>query len=189
MFSPGLYSARRDRLRARIGSGLILLPGHSESPVNYPSNPYPFRQDSSFLYFFGRSEPDLAGLLDADSGEDFLFGPEPGLEEAVWTGPQPSLATRAEEAGLSRCGSPAQLAERLRRAVAEGRPVHFLPPYRAETSLRLEELLGISAQSARAKASPPLWARPMRSSSRATRWWSTEGGCSASRRASTGRRR
>ncbi|HDM10095.1 MAG TPA: aminopeptidase P family protein, partial [Desulfobacteraceae bacterium] len=53
MFSANTYKERRQRLRTQVSSGLILLLGNDESPMNYRDNPYPFRQDSSFLYFFG----------------------------------------------------------------------------------------------------------------------------------------
>ncbi|MBR6813918.1 MAG: aminopeptidase P N-terminal domain-containing protein, partial [Tidjanibacter sp.] len=59
MFDSTIYKARREELRRRIGSGLILLPGNSEAPRNYFDNAYAFRQDSNFLYYFGLQQPDL----------------------------------------------------------------------------------------------------------------------------------
>src|SRR3989338_6999510 len=91
MFAAGVYAERRRRLREKVASGLILLPGNAESPVNYPANEYPFRQDSSFLYFFGLDQPGLYGLLDADEETDFLYGTEASLADVVWTGPHTSL--------------------------------------------------------------------------------------------------
>ena len=66
MFDPKIYADRRERLKKQVGSGLILFIGNVESPMNYPANPLHFRQDSSFLYFFGLDSPGLAGIVDAD---------------------------------------------------------------------------------------------------------------------------
>ena len=67
MFSAKTYTARRHELRTKIGSGIILLPGNSLSPNNYPNNAYYFRQDSSFRYYFGLNVPSVVGVIDADS--------------------------------------------------------------------------------------------------------------------------
>ena len=91
MFSAKTYAARRNMLRTKIGSGIILLPGNSLSPNNYPNNAYYFRQDSSFRYYFGLNTPSLAGLIDADTGEEALYGDDFTVEDIIWTGPQPTL--------------------------------------------------------------------------------------------------
>ena len=74
MFSKEIYASRRATLREKIDKGVILLPGNSEAPCNYPNNIYHFRQDSTFLYFFGQNLPDLVGVIDCESGEEILFG-------------------------------------------------------------------------------------------------------------------
>ena len=61
LFDKQTYVERRNRLRQLVGSGLIVLPGNNDSPLNYPANTYKFRQDSSFLYFFGQQRNGLAG--------------------------------------------------------------------------------------------------------------------------------
>ncbi len=144
MFSAQTYSARRAELRARIGGGLVLLPGNLPSPNNYPNNAYYFRQDSSFLYFFGLNAPALVGLLDTDSGDDMLFGDDFTVDDIIWTGPQPSLSELGAQVGVAHTYPLAELEQRLRKAVALGRRIHFLPPYRGETRLQLSGLLGIA---------------------------------------------
>ncbi len=67
MFTKETYKLRREKLRKTVGSGIILLLGNEESPMNYADNPFHFRQDSTFLYFFGLDQPSLAGILDCDS--------------------------------------------------------------------------------------------------------------------------
>lgn len=57
MFSKETYMARRAKLKQTIGSGLLLFLGNDESGMNYADNTYHFRQDSTFLYFFGLHTP------------------------------------------------------------------------------------------------------------------------------------
>lgn len=144
MFSASTYAARRATLRSRIGGGLVLLPGNPLTPNNYPNNAYYFRQDSSFRYFFGLNVPSVAGVIDADSGEEALYGDDFTVEDIVWTGPQPTLRELGAGAGVAATFPMAELAGRLRKAIAQGRRIHFLPPYRGETKLQLAELLGIA---------------------------------------------
>ena len=143
MFSANTYAARRSELRTKIGGGVILLPGNAQSPNNYPNNAYYFRQDSTFRYFFGLDVPGIAGLIDADSGDEMLFGDDFTVEDIIWTGPQPTLHELGAGAGVAATFPLCELEKQLRKAVAQGRRIHFLPPYRGETKLQLSALLGI----------------------------------------------
>lgn len=141
MFDKETYAERRAGLcRKMHGKGLILLPGHIESPINYPNNAYRFRQDSSFLYYFGLSLPGLAGVIDTDTGDVILFGDDFTIDDIIWMGPQPSVAELADRVGVATTAPLAALAEIIAVAVAKGRPAHILPPYRGETELLLNEL-------------------------------------------------
>ncbi len=144
MFAQEIYSRRRAELRAKIGSGLILLPGNPNSPNNYPNNAYYFRQDSTFRYYFGLNVPSLVGALDVDSGEEWLFGDDFTVEDIIWTGPQPKLAEMAQQVAVEHTAPLAALEPMVRRAIQLGRRIHFLPIYRAETKLQFSELLGLS---------------------------------------------
>ena len=128
MFPAATYQQRRDALLARLrdagARGLVLLPGHVDSPMNYRDNAYDFRQDSSFLYFCGLQQPELALVLDIDDGGATLHGDDIGIDHLVWTGPLPSVAERAAQAGIDRIAPNAQLAAALANARAAGRPVH-----------------------------------------------------------------
>ena len=108
MFTADVYSARRAELRRRIGKGIILLPGNVESPFNYPNNTYHFRQDSTFLYFFGHSVPALAGVIDVESGVDTLYGDDFTVEDIIWMGPQPTIRDFADEVGVAEAKPVAQ---------------------------------------------------------------------------------
>ncbi len=146
MFDAETYARRRDRLKAKIGEGVLLFMGNQESPMNYPANPYHFRQDSSFLYFFGLDSPDLAGLIDVDEGRDILFGDDMSVDDIIWMGDQAGMPDRAAQVGIETTLPRKKLIETLKDAVRKGRKIHFQPPYRPETLLRLQDLLGIQAE-------------------------------------------
>ncbi|WP_374357225.1 aminopeptidase P family protein [Chitinimonas sp.] len=142
MFSPDTYAARRAALARQLGSGLILLPGNADSPMNYADNIYPFRQDSSFLYFFGLDLPGLAATIDIDADRVTLFGDDGDIDSIVWTGPLASLAEQAEAVAVQHTAAFSKLADHLASARAAGRSIHYLPPYRAEQRQLLSALLG-----------------------------------------------
>ena len=153
MFTADIYSARRAELRRRIGKGIILLPGNVESPFNYPNNTFHFRQDSTFMYFFGHSVPALAGVIDVESGEETLYGDDFTVEDIIWMGPQPTIRNFADEVGVAQSKPMAKLQEDVRRAISLGREVHYLPPYRGETILMMSDLLGIQPSMLHARKS------------------------------------
>lgn len=147
MFASDVYAERRAHLADQLGHGLILLPGNRLSPMNYPDNPYGFRQDGSFRYYFGHDRPALAGLIDADTAEATLFGSEATMDDVVWMGPQPALIDLAQRVGAHGTAPLAELAGQLSKAQGSGRPVHFLPQYRPENRILLQDALRIPADS------------------------------------------
>ncbi len=144
MFNAETYITRRKKLSQNISDGIILLLGNSESPMNYADNTYYFRQDSSFLYFFGLDFQKLAGMIDIDSGEEMIFGDDFSIDDIIWMGPQISLKEKADLIGITRTEPYKNLTNVIEKAIYLGRKVHFLPPYRAENKILLQELLGIS---------------------------------------------
>lgn len=153
MFPRHTYESRRSTLMSRFDGGLLLLLGNSESPMNYADNCYPFRQDSTFLYYFGLDQPDLAAVMDVDAGTTVLFGDELTIDHIVWMGDLPSLASRAESVGVTDTRPSGDLAEIMGRAVTAGRAVHFLPPYRPEAKLELQHLLALTPEEVTREAS------------------------------------
>jgi Xaa-Pro aminopeptidase len=141
MFKSEVYTRRRAELQKKLKSGIALFTGNSESPMNYPANTYHFRQDSDFLYFFGLDIPGLSGVMDFDSGKDWIFGNDFDMDDIVWMGPQPSVKDLALKCGVSNTASPAKLEEIVNGALSRKRKVHFLPPYRGETKMMLGSLL------------------------------------------------
>jgi len=144
MFDSRIYVQRRSRLKEKIKSGLVLFLGNEESPMNYPGNPYHFRQDSSFLYFFGLDFPALAAVIDIDEDKEIVFGNDVEVEDIIWMGFQPLLIVRAMGAGIGETAPLNQLEETVKKAIQKGKKVHFLPPYRPETKLELARLLGLT---------------------------------------------
>ncbi|MBO5216846.1 MAG: aminopeptidase P N-terminal domain-containing protein [Alistipes sp.] len=142
MFASEIYTKRRAELVKRVGKGVILLPGNVESPFNYPNNTYPFRQDSTFLYFFGQNVPALAAVIDAESGVATMYGDDFTVEDIIWMGPQAKIAELAAQVGVGESKPMAKLYDDVREALQKGRQVHYLPPYRGETKLMLCDLLG-----------------------------------------------
>ncbi len=145
MFDKKTYQQRRNKLGRQVKSGLLLFLSNGESPMNYAANTYHYRQDSTFLYFFGLGFPGLAAIIDVDEERQTVFGNDVEMEDIIWMGPQPSLRSRCAKAGISDTRPLAELDAVLRTAVRQGRKVHFLPPYRGENSLWLEKLLCIRA--------------------------------------------
>lgn len=143
MFDSQVYKARRESLRRQLKGGLILLLGNNEASSNYPANTYNFRQDSSFLYFFGINHPGFAGVIDIDGNEDILFGDDFTMDDIIWMGPQPSVADQARLVGIEKSAPLSQLGQMIENARHQGRQIHFLPPYRHANKIWLEELTGI----------------------------------------------
>lgn len=156
MFAKDIYVGRRARLMEKVGKGVILLLGNSEASCNYPSNTYKFRQDSSFLYFFGLNEPDMAALLDVESGEQILFGNDVDIDDIIWMGPQESVKEKAESIGIEKSEPMAELKGYVEKAAKAGRKVHFLPPYRNYNKILLNSLLDIPIANLKAEASVEL---------------------------------
>ncbi len=143
MFEREVYEKRRESLREILEEGIVLILGNDEAPMNYPANPYHFRQDSNFLYFFGLDEPGLAGVMDMEEERYIIFGDDIDVEDVIWMGPSPSLSEKAEKVGVKEIRPSSGLGDFLREAISKGRKVHFLPPYRGEHLLKLAYLLGI----------------------------------------------
>ena len=153
LFSKETYVNRRAELRRLVGSGLIVIFGNNDSPMNYPANAYKFRQDSNFLYFFGHHRDGLVGVIDADSGEEVLFGNEIDIDDIVWYGSVTSVVEMARECGVEKSVPMNGLQVCVEAARKSGRIVHFLPPYRHDTMIQIMDLLDIHPSRQREAAS------------------------------------
>ena len=153
LFDSNTYSLRRRILSEKVGSGLIILFGNNNAPCNYPSNGYTFRQDSSFLYYFGQERDSLAGVIDIDAGQEWLLGDDIDIEDIIWTGFVPSVADLAAQSGVALSAPMSKLADMVADARKTGRQIHFLPPYRHDTMITVADLMGIHPLQTKAAAS------------------------------------
>lgn len=143
MFRKETYEDRRKRLKKEIDGGICIFLGNALVGMNYADNEYGFRQDSSFLYFWGLDYPGLAAVLDTDTGDEIIFGNELTIDDIVWTGKIPTLKDNAGLVGVTDTRSMSALKPYVDKALSQGRKVRFLPPYRGDHKVWIQELLGI----------------------------------------------
>lgn len=156
MFDTNVYTNRRRILKDKFDSGLLLFLGNEDSPANYLANTYPFRQDSSFLYYFGIDRPGFAATIDIDNNLETLFGTDVTIDDIVWGGMQPSVNDFAEIIGIKRAASIDKLNEQVINAIKKGRRLHFLPQYRLENIMKLASISGLKETSVNYYASEKL---------------------------------
>ncbi len=165
MLDKSIYIKRRQRLLDKMKgeSGLIIFIGNVEAPAQYKDNQYKFRQDSTWMYFFGIDAPDFSATLDLDSGVQTIYADDIDIDDIIWMGPQPSVASIAQATGVNTSAPKAALENVLSEARRSGRKIHFVPASRYATMLRLSSLLGLDPQETTssgkggcAKASLPL---------------------------------
>lgn len=153
MFDKNVYIARRRGLVERMAGtaaegkrGIALFIGNVDAAAQYKDNPYKFRQNSSWLYYFGLDEPGMAAVIDLDNGKEVLFADDVQIGDIIWMGPQRSVAQKATDAGIGHSSSYGCLNIAVATAIAKGRPVHFLPAYRKYNSMKIAALVGISEE-------------------------------------------
>ncbi|MCH3981117.1 MAG: Xaa-Pro aminopeptidase [Prevotella sp.] len=157
MFDKKTYVDRRAELKKLVKDGVILLFGNNNSPANFPNNGYyPFRQDSSFLYYFGQQRDGLVGVIDIDNNTETLVGDDIDIEDIVWYGSTHSVQDMAEEVGVEHAAPMKTLKTICNDAMRLKRRIHFLPPYRADIKLQIFDLLGIHPNQQKESASMSL---------------------------------
>jgi Xaa-Pro aminopeptidase len=141
MFAKEIYVKRREKLKKSVKSGIILLLGNSEAPMNYTGNTYAFRQDSTFIYYVGLNTPGLAYILDIDRNKEYLLGDELTIDDIIWMGNLLSLKERAAQAGIDTVLPFSDLATIIGAGLKSNRTIHYLKPYRYRNQLILSEIL------------------------------------------------
>ena len=144
MFAKETYMQRRALLKKTVGSGVLLFLGNDDMGLNYEDNAFRYRQDSSFLYFFGISQAGLAAIIDIDNDKEIIFGDEASIDFIVWAGILPTIHDKAAEVGISDTRPYLQVVDYLQQAKAKGQQIHYLPPYRPEHKLKLMDWLCIA---------------------------------------------
>lgn len=153
MFPTQTYINRRNQLRAQFKSGVLLFIGNDETGMNYEDNTYHFRQDSTFLYYFGLNRPGLYALMDIGGGKDYIFGDDYTIDSIVWMGSMPTINDMAYTVGVEATGNISQFGQKLNTFPTAN--IYYLPPYRPEHQIKLMRFLGVSPAEASAKASLP----------------------------------
>jgi Xaa-Pro aminopeptidase len=144
MFSQETYTVRRKTLKKNTtDGGLLLFFGNDEAGCNYADNTYPYRQDSTFLYYFGLPYAGLAAVIDIDEDREIIFGDELTVDDIIWMGVQPTLYEKCSAAGIGELMPSVSLAEYLKKAGQKGQKIHYLPSYRPEHKLKLWNLLDV----------------------------------------------
>ena len=157
MFSKQTYISRRAELKKLVKSGIIILFGNNESPANFPNNGYhPFRQDSTFRYYFGQNRDGLVGVIDIDNDIETLIGDDIAIDDIVWYGAVDSVHDMAKQVGVDNSAPMNSLRTITNDALRQKRTVHFLPPYRYDIKLQIFDLLGIHPNQQKEAASMPL---------------------------------
>lgn len=156
MFDRNVYIERRKKLKHAVGKGLILLLGNAESSMNYKDNLYPFRQDSSFLYYTGIDRPDLVFVIDTDQNEEIIFGDDLTTEQIIWTGYREPLSIISNKSGIAKVKKRSELEKLFTAALRKKRTIHFLPPYRPEHVECISALLALSPHALAGKESVQL---------------------------------
>ena len=154
MFDKKTYINRRNELKKLVQKGVIILFGNNEAPCNFPNNPYyPFRQDSSFLYYFGAKRDGLVGVIDIDNDTETLIGDDIDIEDIVWYGSVTSVKDMANAAGVNLTAPAKALKDICYEALKQKRTIHFLPPYRADIKIQIFDYLGIHPSQQKENAS------------------------------------
>ena len=157
MFSKETYVSRRAELKKLVKSGIIILFGNNDSPANFPNNAYsPFRQDSSFLYYFGQKRDGLVGIIDIDNDMETHIGDDISVEDIVWYGSVDSVHDMAQQVGVANTAPMKTLKTICNDALRQKRKIHFLPPYRFDIKLQVFDLLGIHPNQQKESASMDL---------------------------------
>lgn len=153
MFSSKTYIDRRNELKKIIKSGILFFPGAVDTPMNYQSNTYKFRQDSTFLYYFGIDAPNLSAVIDVDNNREIIFGNDRDIDDIVWMGPEKSISEKASEVGVTETKSMSELANALESHTMASEIVHYLPQHQAQIIIEFDRWLNIKPSDVNNKSS------------------------------------
>lgn len=156
MFSKNTYISRRKQLKQQLSGGVVLFLANNEASMNYPSNTYRYRQDSSFTYFYGLQIAGLVGVIDIDEDKEILFGDDYGIDDIIWMGNQPTIKELATSIGVDNTQAFSELEGYIRKVQQQNRKIHFLPPYRDDSRIFLSRLLQLPIESLKDAASVEL---------------------------------
>ncbi len=147
MFDKETYIARRCALASKMAAtapegqrGIAVFLGNVDAPAQYRANGYKFRQDSTWLYYWGVDDPGFAAIIDLDGGTETLYADDYEIDDIIWTGPMPTVASIAGRFGVGASAPSAAFDAAVKDALAKGRKVHFLPQSRYYNTMRFRDL-------------------------------------------------
>ena len=153
MFAKQVYVERRQELKSKLGNGLVIIFGNNDAPTNYPANTYRFRQDSTFLYYFGQKREGLVGVIDIDNDKEYLIGDDIDIDDIIWFGYVPSVQELGQQVGVMNSAPMSELEKIIDKAKANGQEIMYLPPYRHDNMIQVADLLKIHPLKTRENAS------------------------------------
>ena len=149
MFEANIYKERRKKLIKELGSGYILLLGHHNSPMNFSHNPYPFIQDSNFLYYVGVNLPNCACLIDVEKSITLFYMDDKTVHDIIWIGKTKPAQSWADDTGADKLKPISDLSKDLNNKSN----VMFPPVFRSENKIQISELLNLSLSEVEKKSS------------------------------------
>lgn len=150
------YAKRRKRLIKAVGRKTVVLVPAAAEVIRNNDNPYPFRQNSDFLYLTGLIEPEALLVLcpKRAEGEVILFVAPHDPERARWDGPRAGLEGARRIYGADQAFALDELDERLPELLAGFERI-ALPFAHQELMLQTLSWLDALRQKSRAGVVPP----------------------------------
>ena len=114
MPSIAQHKKRRSEFLDAIDGPVLLMAGGWMSR-NYPHNWWPYRADSTFLFFFPEPEPNAAALFDPKDRSVTLFLDERTPQDALWHGAVPSFLDIKRALGVTAIEKRSDLAKLVKK--------------------------------------------------------------------------
>tara|TARA_B110000014_G_C20124200_1_gene597481 strand:- start:1171 stop:2544 length:1374 start_codon:yes stop_codon:yes gene_type:complete len=149
MFENTIYIKRREKLCKNLGSGFVLLLGHQNSPMNFSHNPYPFIQDTNFLYYVGVNLPNCACLIDVEKNKTIFYMNEKTVHDIIWIGKTKSVQFWGESCGADEIKPLSSLSVDLKNKSN----IMYSPQFRSANKLQIHEFLDIPLNKVNKKSS------------------------------------
>lgn len=143
IFDKKVFENRRKELNKTMKTGVILLLGNDNSPIDCVAHSYRFRQDSIFSYYTGIDKtPSVSLLIDIDNNTETLFANDYSTEDQMWTGPLPPFSEKAKKTGINDSRSTSELKPIIEKIISSKREIHYPPTCKGEIIIKLSSLLG-----------------------------------------------
>ncbi|QDX81281.1 Xaa-Pro aminopeptidase [Denitratisoma sp. DHT3] len=152
------FKDRRDRLLARIGAGVAVIPTAAEKIRNRDAH-YPYRADSYFHYLSGFPEPEavlvLIGGQECNAPRSILFCRDKDVDKEIWDGFRYGPEAARTQFGFDETFSVAELEKKLPELLADQPTLWYSLGHDAEWDARVTAALNsVRAQTRAGKRAP-----------------------------------